>query len=91
MSNFQLLEVVDRCSETQPQAVKNLNKLTGLGLNVRRDVRVNTLFCMLTYLWESTAGKTFTPAAFMLCQLSNQIQSMMTSKYLISPNYCYLI
>ena len=28
MSNFQPLEVVDRGSETQPQVVKNLNKLT---------------------------------------------------------------
>ena len=26
MSNFQALEVVDRGSETQPQAVENLNK-----------------------------------------------------------------
>ena len=28
MSNFQPLEVVDRGSETQPQVVENLNKLT---------------------------------------------------------------
>ena len=28
MSNFQSLEVVDRCSETQLQLVDNLNKLT---------------------------------------------------------------
>ena len=28
MSNFQPLEVVDRGSETQPQVVANLNKLT---------------------------------------------------------------
>ena len=28
MSNFQTLEVVDRGSETQPQVVENLNKLT---------------------------------------------------------------
>ena len=28
MSNFQSLEVVDRGSETQPQVVENLNKLT---------------------------------------------------------------
>ena len=29
MSNFQPLEVEDRGSETQPQVVENLNKLTG--------------------------------------------------------------
>ena len=29
MSNFQPLEVVDRCSETQPQVVENLNKIMG--------------------------------------------------------------
>ena len=29
MSNFQPLEVVDRGSETQPQVVEMLNKLTG--------------------------------------------------------------
>ena len=28
MSNFQPLEVVNRGSETQPQVVENLNKLT---------------------------------------------------------------
>ena len=28
MSKFQALEVVDRGSETQPQVVENLNKLT---------------------------------------------------------------
>ena len=28
MSNFQALKIVDRCSETQPQVVENLNKLT---------------------------------------------------------------
>ena len=28
MSNFQPLEVVDRGSETQPQVVENVNKLT---------------------------------------------------------------
>ena len=28
ISNFQPLEVVDRCSETQPQVVENLNILT---------------------------------------------------------------
>ena len=28
MSNFEPLEVVDRGSETQPQVVENLNKLT---------------------------------------------------------------
>ena len=28
MTNFQPLDVVDRGSETQPQVVKNLNKLT---------------------------------------------------------------
>ena len=28
MGNFQPLEVVDRGSETQPQVIENLNKLT---------------------------------------------------------------
>ena len=30
MRNFQLLEVVDRGSETQPQVVENLHRLKGL-------------------------------------------------------------
>ena len=37
MSNFQPLEVVDRGSETQPQVVENLNKITyRIGLNPKK-------------------------------------------------------
>ena len=37
MSNFQSLEVVDRGSETQPQVVENLNKLTEQQLTSQGD------------------------------------------------------
>ena len=59
MSNFHPLEVVNRGSETQPQVVENLNKLSQQNkssLCIYR-VRMRKSFTALAYLEEENALK----------------------------------
>ena len=92
LTNFQPLEVVDRASETQPQVVENINKLTKQekGLAVTSMIiwehlnkTLQVIWLLLLLLWTST----FVQSISITPDLSDI--SIISSMFLCAPFHSY--